>query len=167
MDRPGQLAAPNDQEDPKHTMSYLKKRVLLAFGAILLGLAVLLARGSLVLDLAEPGDPIGGVGFKVLNPFRDRRPERLADIVMVALKEGNILEARRHFSPSAADLSNRESEFPLTQWRLIERTAGKGWVELTYRTSRNDQRPRMPLKIRVERDSQTSQWAVVRWITAY
>jgi hypothetical protein len=68
----------------------------------------------------EQGDPVHEPVFSVLNPFRDRAPERAANEVLEGLKRGDYAAALEKISdPTALNTErlDRERENRLQSWR--------------------------------------------------
>ena len=117
------------------------KRILIVVLAILLGLA-----GYLFFTRSNPViyryvDRAAGnySAFVILNPFRDREPERQAEVVLQALK---ARDCRRTLSLQTLDsarveyLCERESKYPIESWDLMDRKGDSRKTELVYDVNR-------------------------------
>lgn len=71
--------------------------------------------------------------YCVMNPFRDRAPERIADRFLSSLGKGDLSvlaivdepDRRLHFA-------QRETEYPIQRWRVGTREAKPDGTELMY-----------------------------------
>jgi len=78
--------------------------------------------------------------FIIQNPFRDREPERRAQLVLEHLKSRNCQQA---LSLPALDsarvtyLCERERKYPLESWSLMDRKDEGEKLQLIYKTYRN------------------------------
>jgi hypothetical protein len=87
----------------------------------------------------ESGDPVQEPVFSVLNPFRDRAPERAANAILEDLKRNDYAAAMSRISdPTAlnAERLDRERENRLRSWRLMNRTDRDATTKLFYWTER-------------------------------
>lgn len=98
-----------------------------------LAFAVLLAKrwGDPVLLVLNPD--IGAVRprtYPVMNPFRDRAPERTAEILLLALQRGD----RRRLAELRVSehVQQREEQYPIRSWRIAGRKDGVEGVALAY-----------------------------------
>jgi hypothetical protein len=103
----------------------------------------------------ESGDPVGEPVLSVLNPFRNRAPERAAESVLEDLKRNDYARALSKIGdPKApkADIAARENESRLRSWRLMNRTDSGASSKLFYQTKRGRRgSPDSPLWMTVER----------------
>jgi hypothetical protein len=119
----------------------MKRKILIAVVGIIVGFAMYLffTRSNPVVyryvDRAA-----GNYGaFVILNPFRDREPERQADVLLQRLKDRNCHQA---LSLQALDsarveyLCEREQKYPLEHWSLTDRQGDGRNAELIYTINR-------------------------------
>ena len=77
--------------------------------------------------------------FVILNPFRDREPERQAEVVLQALK---ARDCRRALSLQTLDsarveyLCERENKYPIESWDLMDRKGDGRKTQLIYDVNR-------------------------------
>ncbi|HEY3025145.1 MAG TPA: hypothetical protein VGJ55_03235 [Pyrinomonadaceae bacterium] len=77
--------------------------------------------------------------FVILNPFREREPERQAEVVLQRLKDRKCTQA---LSLQALDsarveyLCERERKYPLETWSLMDRKGDGRNAELIYTINR-------------------------------
>jgi hypothetical protein len=77
--------------------------------------------------------------FQILNPFRDRGPERPATFLLTQLKAGQCSSALRRLDSNEASVESscaKEREYPVRGWRLEARGLDGGRVLLRYRVQR-------------------------------
>lgn len=147
---------------------------------LLVGLVVVLAVVSLYLATSGPvlfsfspravasPTPL----WSLLNPLRDRGPERPAQALLHQLKAGNAREAfaalrlEPPLEPAAVD---GEQRIALLSWRLVGRKDLPDRTELVYKCARADRPgdPRRPVWITVERESGNGPWRVVSYSAFY
>ena len=128
--------------------------------------AFVTARSRPVLwSFTEAGDPLEEPVVLILNPFRERAPERVAEAVLDDLKAKRVAEA---LSPVAADprmknyWAGQEARHPLRDWCLENRTQSGATTTLFYLTVRGEsKRCTSPLWVDVERAGDS--WKIVRF----
>src|ERR1700753_3816589 len=118
-----------------------RRSVLIAVSVSIIVAAALYADRSrpVVYALRESRDPVHEPVWSVLNPFRDRAPERPAETLLSHLQRGEYDIAAAEIKSSAstkADLVEQERTYPLRAWKLVDRRQGGGNVELFYRVTR-------------------------------
>jgi len=115
--------------------------------AFLCGLTIVIAYvlrtrcAPVLYAVTETGDPVSEPTWSILNPLRDRSPERAADEVLEALRRGRYDEgADKLAEPPAqrATIVQQEREHPLRAWKLIDREDTEGAVTLFYRRAWGD-----------------------------
>lgn len=129
--------------------------LLMVFVAILLGIVVYLYFSkSVVWSLSEPGDPVGEPFFVIMNPFRNKGPERAAEDVLYAIKNGDCESVIANLkSPPASyeQLCEKYSNDPLVSWKLLNRQDKGSLTALYYQIgSASDPNYRRDLWIDVE-----------------
>ena len=117
------------------------RRVVLA-AVLIAGLAVYLfvTHSSPVLfRYVEVGNPLKEPVFIVLNPYRDRAPERVADLFLQQLKDGNCEKAMAALHDSFRfqhETCEREERYALGSWRLMNRTDEPQKVRMYFSVNR-------------------------------
>ena len=105
-------------------------RVAVFFAALLTGITVYLylARANpAVYRHMMNGNPVKEPEFTIFNPFRDRRPERVAEAFLEKLKEGRCREAvdvpllTRDYKEEVCE---KENKSPLLSWQFKNRSDG-------------------------------------------
>lgn len=116
----------------------VKKKMVVLFGLIL-GLVViapliLLINQSPVLIRIPNSDSVRGRPlFLVLNPFRNREPERAAGTFFEKLKDGKCLEVTADFAAEKSDhICRKQIEYPLKGWNLVDIEKTNNSFELIY-----------------------------------
>jgi hypothetical protein len=137
--------------------------------AAALSLFILRSR-PVVIGLGESGDPVHEPVFSLMNPFRDRAPERAASALLEDLKRGDYRAAVSKISDRTAlndERLAREKENRLQSWRLMNRSDRGGETKLFYRVARGSASANdSPLWITVKR-SGGDHWRVVNYDTWY
>jgi hypothetical protein len=109
-----------------------------ALSCALVGTLLFMRRGNpVILELGT--DVRADHDFQILNPFRDRDPERTATFLLEQLKAGHCSTALRRFDSNEADIESscaKEREYPVRGWRLEARGRDGGRVLLRYRVQR-------------------------------
>ena len=109
--------------------------------------------------------------FVILNPFRNRKPERQAEVVLRGL---NDRECQQALSLPALDsgrvayLCEREQKYPLERWSLMDYQEDGEKVRLIYnlyRSSGDGERLSPPAWIGVEKVN--GEWRATDYETAY
>lgn len=75
----------------------------------------------------------------VLNPSRDKRPEAVAESFLKGLRDGKCVEATSSLdSGETVEICNKQVEYPLLQWEIIDFQVEGRSLLLTYKhTSKN------------------------------
>ena len=93
--------------------------------------------GSVLWAYREAGDPLDEPSFLILNPLRDRAPERAADEFLAALKAGRAEAALSPLhAPNGDTLQEKERQYRIAAWRLRNRTDSADRVRLFFRVVR-------------------------------
>ena len=116
------------------TLRKVMRWAILCISIALLGFAVWVGWRYLETKsmACECDDPVDGQRFAILNPFRDRAPERAAIEVIKAFQS-----RRCQTVPSTQHFCEEEGRFAVVSWKLTGRsTAGESitmrfWVERT------------------------------------
>jgi hypothetical protein len=117
------------------------KRILILVLAILIGLVgyLFFTRSNPVVYRYVERAAGNYSAFVILNPFRDREPERQAEVVLQALK---ARDCRRALSLQTLDsarieyLCERENKYPIESWDLMDRKGDGRKTQLIYDLNR-------------------------------
>jgi hypothetical protein len=136
-------------------------------GAVAVGI-VLVGRKPVLFSFTDPGE-LRRPSFSLLNPFRNREPEKAAEDVLRDLGRGDVTSALERVQSEervSPDLYAKEQEYPLRKWKLANREDNAHEVTLLYRASRgSSERFDWDVRMRVQRRG--DQWAVTEFMTAY
>lgn len=87
-------------------------------------------------------DTIRPRNYCLMNPFRDKRPENLAEGILRELKNGNSQAIVPYIADLSEDEKNQflenEKKFLIEDWRIGEREDSANKVEIMYWVSRKD-----------------------------
>jgi len=109
--------------------------------------------------------------FIIQNPFRDREPERKAEVVLQSLKSGHCEQALSlpALEPArVAYLCERERKYQLGSWSLMDRKGEGQKIQLIfdlYRSSGGASTLAAPAWIDMEKKD--GEWQVASYETAY
>jgi hypothetical protein len=81
------------------------------------------------------GDPVNEPNFSILNPFRDRAPEQVADKFLTLLSNGQCEQAVSVLSytpEKRQDVCQRETQYSLSSWRLVNRKEEARQIKMFY-----------------------------------
>lgn len=70
--------------------------------------------------------------FVIMNPLRDRGPERLANDYFRKLKAGRSAELRRTFVGNTEVMTEEEVRYPPTSWRIGDRVDEANLTRISY-----------------------------------
>jgi hypothetical protein len=151
----------------------MKLRILITFFALIAGFAAYLffSRSNPVLYRYVDRASAQYSAFIIQNPFRDRQPERGAEIVLERLKSRNCEQALSLpalDSSRVAYLCEREQKYPLGSWNVMDRKGEGQKIQLIYRTYRNGgggSSPGAPAWINVEKLN--GEWQATSYETYY
>jgi hypothetical protein len=120
---------------------------LLKFSSILLVVLSLMIVGSLYVTRSQPvmlrltpDDNIRPRYYCLMNPFRDRTPEKVAEDYFGKLAAGQVASiscCTRQYD----HISEREKEFPILSWRIGNRQDNTEESELMYWVKRGNGYP--------------------------
>jgi hypothetical protein len=116
-------------------MMRTRRLIVLTSVALLLAAWMLLAGPVLLRLNLDPG-ALQPPFLTLLNPFRDRGPERVADAYLRRLSTGELAEARRYFGANREAIEVREPQYPPLNWKIANRADESGHVTLTYTITR-------------------------------
>lgn len=129
--------------------------------------AMAITRKPVLFALSDIGDVTGQPVVAIMNPFRDRGPERAAEALLNGLHRGDTAAALSSVVGGVPPQTyESEIKYRLHAWELVRRNNSAGSVELVYRTSRSpSDRAVMPLFMQVEKRDR--QWQVTRFVAGY
>ena len=114
-------------------------------GLFLLGLLAI--AGFLLFALVHRNEPVllgadakDHHGFQLLNPFRDRSPERPATVFLEQLRGGGCTSYLANLETSdkrRTSICDKEREYPIVNWSLEAEGKDGGRVLLRYSVIRN------------------------------
>jgi hypothetical protein len=143
-------------------------KALIFGGALSLGTVAYLffsRSNPVVLRLGEGGAPGGAPFFTIFNPFRDRAPERSAEQFLELMKGGQCEQLMDPLADTAEYKQHtcvRERGYPLSSWRLINRSDDAQEVRLHYTVWReNYDGLEAPVWITAER--RDGRWQVTKY----
>jgi len=144
--------------------------VLFGTMVVIVVLSLLAARSRpVVYALTESGDPVREPIWSLFNPFRDRAPERVAEAVLSDLERSEYAEALSQIDAPGAtrsEIAEREKEYHLRSWKLLNRRDDGATTRLFYRTARgNASSFDSPLWVSVQR--RRDGWKVTRFEAWY
>lgn len=164
--------APGDNMRINLRLKGVVLRVLVFAGALLVGITAYLyfsRSDPIVYRYGIKGNPVNEPEFTIFNPFRDRSPESTAAAFLEQMRAGNCPEAVAVLSQTPdynQELCEKESDSPLTGWRLKNRSDDAAKVRMYYRAHRkNYQGYQGQLWVTVERRG--SNWQVSKYECFY
>jgi hypothetical protein len=115
----------------------MKLRILIIIVAAIIGFAVYLffSRSNPVLYRYVDRASVQYSAFIIQNPFRDRQPERRAEVVLERLKSRNCQQALSLpalDSARVAYLCEREQKYLLRSWSVMDRKVEGQKIQLIY-----------------------------------
>jgi hypothetical protein len=123
----------------------MKLRILIIILVLVSGFAAYLffSRANPVLYRHVDRASVQYSSFIIQNPFRDREPERKAEVVLEHLKSRNCQQALSlpALDPARVEyLCEREGKYPLASWSLMDRKGEGEKIQLIYDIYRNSDR---------------------------
>lgn len=119
------------------------KRYLLKAAILIVGLLsattlfLYLTRTNIVILTLPLDDTIRPRTYCLLNPFRDRSAERIAESYLHELREGNVAAIAPFIDTSKYILDN-ERKWPIRKWRVGGFNRQNGRYEILYWVSRGN-----------------------------
>jgi len=111
---------------------YLRKTSqILALLIVGLTVTLFLLRSHPVLLRIPTDDTIRPRSYCLLNPFRDKRPEDVAEAYLNKLREGQV-EVISLYIGENKYIPEREKEWPIQSWRVGDREDATERAELMY-----------------------------------
>ncbi|MBK8465221.1 MAG: hypothetical protein IPL32_05265 [Chloracidobacterium sp.] len=114
------------------------KKIAILFGlllgtAIIVPLILFVNQSPFLIRIPDPDSIRGKPLFLVLNPFRDKEPEAVAESFFEQLRDGKCLEATADLADEKSDyICRRQIEYPLKGWHLIDTETKNSTSELIY-----------------------------------
>ena len=123
----------------------MKLRILIIILVLVAGVVAYLffSRSNPVLYRHVDRASVQYSSFIIQNPFRDRGPERKAELVLRRLKSRNCQQALSLATVSSERVSylcEREGKYPLESWTLMDRKGEGEKIQLIYDMYRNSGR---------------------------
>jgi hypothetical protein len=123
-----------------------------------------------VIACASLDDSIRPREHCLMNPFRDRRPEMLAEEVLRELKNDNPQAILPYRKGSTEERTNhfleRERDYQVTAWRVGERTDAENKVSLMYWVSRKNYLD-APESVFFELEREAGEWKLKTFSAIY
>ncbi|HEX9983223.1 MAG TPA: hypothetical protein VGF69_08165 [Thermoanaerobaculia bacterium] len=116
----------------------LRRALIATTTVVLLGLGFLaFTQVPVVLRFADPSE-LRPPFFTMLNPFREKAPEDVAETLLSRLQSGDLSALDIVQTPGGVSINIREKEreYPLRRWKLTDRRDSGGRVTLVYQTAR-------------------------------
>lgn len=122
---------------------------------------------SKLLRLKDPSAVDPGDGLVViLNPARDRSPERVASQVFSKLRDGRYEDALRFVEAERRkDLCERERKYPVRRWSLRDREDAPRTTRLFFALFREDSM--LPSNAWITLEKQASSWRTTEFESWY
>lgn len=147
--------------------------LLLALVVVFGGLVGYLAKaGPVLFSYAEAPSQAPQPVWSLLNPLRSRAPERAADGLLRALRDGHAREALGRLQadpPIREDFLRSEETCRLLNWRLVDRQDSPGHVKLGYRATRADypRDSKRPIWVELREFADSGSWHVTSFSAVY
>lgn len=141
----------------------VKKKMVILFGLILglvviVPLILLINQSPVLIRIPDPDSVRGKPLFLVLNPLRDREPEKAAETFFEKLKDGKCLEATADLIAEKSDhICRKQIEYPLKGWNLVDIERKNNSFELIYNHISGDPATREDMTIWIEKRGQDYQ----------
>jgi len=110
------------------------KRVIVIVALLMISLVAILylTRSRWVVLLCiPPDDTIRPRDYCILNPFRDTRPEKLAEMYLAKLSAGEV-EAISSYIRDRETILDLERQWPIQAWRVGNREDEEGKTYIMY-----------------------------------
>jgi hypothetical protein len=113
-------------------------KLLIVTATLILGIVAylfLMQTRSVLYRYFEAGSATKEPAFVIFNPFRDRHPERVAEVFLGRMKEGeckSLMAGFKNEPQYLQDICERENTNRLTSWRLRNRTDEAQSVKMYY-----------------------------------
>ena len=151
----------------------MKSKILLVILVLVTGVVAYLffTRSNPVLYRHVERASVQYSAFIIQNPFRDREPERRADVVLERLKSRDCRQALSLPAIESARVSylcEREQKYPLRSWSLMDRKIEDDKLQLIYSIHRDGNGGSSlspPAWIRLEKIN--GDWQVISFDTYY
>ena len=117
-------------------------------------LTFLLTAGPVILAFSEASSPSSEPAWSLMNPFRDRGPERAADEFLRHLRDGDPTVELTSVPNVSPQVISRELEIGLVDWRLVWREDSDNRSRLLFRVRRDDDSAiETPVRMTIRLDS--------------
>lgn len=112
--------------------------VLVALG--ISAMALTAGRRPVLLDITPDPAMVRPRNYCLMNPFRDRTPERAADTFLRRLRDGDmsVLSATVKDPSTREQLAENETKWPISSWRIGRREDIEERVDLMYWVKRGN-----------------------------
>jgi hypothetical protein len=70
--------------------------------------------------------------YAIMNPFRDRSPEKAADQYLRLIKSGGIKSFEKLLGANRENIMEGETRYPIASWHIGGRTDTDGYCRLRY-----------------------------------
>ena len=151
----------------------ITKRLLgISFSSITLTGALLFAiiffgPSTLLSCSVDPGSMCPCAYHIVLNPFRDKGPEKVSEALLSSIRAHRYQSVHRCFIPEESPhIREMEDRYPLVSWRLVNRRDLKDHCELQYCAKRGGSYPSQ-VEVYVFVEKQESEWVPIRYAPIY
>ncbi|MDQ3322326.1 MAG: hypothetical protein M3525_07840 [Acidobacteriota bacterium] len=115
---------------------------LIAFSLACICVLYLHRNSNPVITCIKPDDNIRPRNYCLMNPFRDKQAENIAEDILKSLRNGEIDSILPYLAHLNEDNKNhilkREKEFQVTNWRIGRRIETADEFSLMYWTSRKN-----------------------------
>jgi hypothetical protein len=139
--------------------------VVAALSAALLGF--MLTGHPVLLRLVDPSELTQFPLILVMNPFRDKAPERAAEGVLRDLRDRNLARAFGTLGKVAdGHIREKETQYAIDRWVLIDRKDDRPIVSLFYKVVRKTS-PTAPTIVVIRLERQSGGWVMSDFWTAY
>ena len=102
----------------------------------------------------------------IFNPFRDKKPEIIAESFLQSLRDGKCLESTSSFTNErATEICNNQLRYPLLEWEIIDLKEENGTYLLIYKHKSKNALGTEDMRIWVKKNEQN--WKVVNFIIGY
>jgi hypothetical protein len=118
---------------------FIKRAIVIIAILIISFTAILYVTRShwVVLLSIPPDDTIRPRDYCILNPFRDTKPEQLAEMYMAKLSVGQV-DAISPYIRSSEMILEHERKWPIKAWRIGDREDAADKTELMYWVTRGN-----------------------------
>ncbi len=102
----------------------------------------------------------------VLNPFRNKEPERIADSFLEGLKNGQCVDLVGSFSREKVDeMCEKQDRYPLIEWNLFDMDEEDGTYSFAYEHRSKNAAGLEDMRVWLKRTEQS--WKVIDFVIGY